>query len=59
MSNSALTDERALILLNEFAKYDKEALRLMVLLQDAKDFGDRDQLICKVHYYIREHSKHD
>lgn len=54
MYNHSVTDDRAIILLNEFAKYDPKALKLMALLQAAKDFGERDQLLCQVHHYIGE-----
>ena len=56
---NSITDERAVILLNEFAKIDGEALKLMVMLQDARDFGDRDQLICRVHRYIEDKANKD
>lgn len=54
MFNKTLTDENALILLNEFAKVDGKALKLMALLQAAKEFGDRDQLLCQIHRYLQD-----
>ena len=54
-----LTDDRALILLNEIAKIDSKALHLMAELQNSKDFGERDQLICKIHRFIKDKIKHD
>lgn len=54
-----LTDDRALILLNEFAKIDSKALGLMINLQNAKEFGDIDMLISQIHLYIKEKSSND
>ena len=49
-----MTDSRALVLLNEFAKVDPEALKLMAMLQDSRDWGDREMLIGKMHRYIED-----
>ena len=57
MSNTKMTDSRALVLLNEFAKIDKEALKLMAQMQDARDWGDREMLISKMHRYIEDKAK--
>lgn len=54
-----LSDERAVYLLNEFAKVDPKALRLMALLQDAREFGARDMLIGQIYAYLREQAKDD
>jgi hypothetical protein len=53
-----MTDERALIILNELAKTDSKALHLMANIQNSKDFGERDQLLCKMHRYIMDRIKH-
>lgn len=53
---NSMSDQQALILLNEFAKVDPKALKLMALLQDAKDFGEQDMLLNQIHNYIKEHT---
>ena len=55
----ALSDDKAIVLLNEFAKVDPKALKLMALLQAAKDFGDKDMILSQVHYYLKEHTTND
>ena len=52
-----LSDENAVLLLNEFAKFDPKALKLMALLQAAKEFGEQDMLLNQVHSYLKEHTK--
>lgn len=56
MYDYPLSDEKAIILLNEWAKTDNKALKLMVLLQNAKEWGERDILISQIHSYIRDHN---
>ena len=54
-----LTDENALILLNEYAKIDPKAFNLIVLLQSTKDFGEKDMLLSQIHRYVQESGSHD
>lgn len=56
-NNSDLTDENAILILNEHAKVDPYALKLMILLQNAKEFGESDMIISKIHHYLRENSE--
>lgn len=55
--NEVITDQRALVLICEFAKTDDEAFKLMVNLEKSKEYGESDMLLNKIHYYIREKIK--
>jgi hypothetical protein len=50
---SSLSDENALLLMVEFGKVDKEAMKLLLLLQDSKDFGEKDMVLNRIHYYLK------
>lgn len=49
-----LTDQNVLLLINEFAKIDTYALKLMIQLQDAKEFGQQDMILSKMHRYLKD-----
>lgn len=53
MSNS-LSDEKAILLVSEYAKTDQRAMRLLVRLIDTDEFGERDMVISRIHYYLKE-----
>lgn len=52
-----LTDENMLFLIAEFAKVDRKALSLMAELQDAKEFGEKDMALAKMHSYLRDRDR--
>lgn len=53
LQGNDLSDQQALILINEFAKVDNVALKLMIQLQDASDFGSIDMALNKIHWFLK------
>lgn len=49
-----LTDQRAISLIADLAKTDNEAFKLLINLQNSKDFGESDMIINKIHRYIKD-----
>lgn len=50
----SLSDKRALFKITELAKVDNKAMEFLVLLQDAREFGDRDMLFCQIQKYLED-----
>ena len=53
MYSAPLTDDNILILLAEVAKRDNEAFKILLEIQDAKEWVDSDVDLSKAHNYLR------
>ena len=53
MYSAPLTDDNILILLAEVAKRDNEAFKILLEIQDAKEWVDSDVALSKAHNYLR------
>lgn len=49
-----LSDPSILIIINEYAKTDMSALKLMTQLQASMDFGERDMILNRMLRYVKD-----
>lgn len=49
-----LTDQGAISLIADLAKTDNEAFKLLVNLQNSKEYGESDMLLGKIHRYLKD-----
>ena len=49
-----LSDPSVLIIINEYAKTDMSALKLMTQLQASTDFGERDMILNRMLRYVKD-----
>lgn len=54
-----LTDQQVLLFLFEYAEKDQKAMKLMIELQDNKDFGQRDMVLSQIHRYVQDRMDSD
>lgn len=52
-----MNDEQIIMLINDYAKTDPNAFLLMVKLQAAKEFGEKDMLINQMARYLKDNGK--
>lgn len=53
LQGNNISDNLLIDIINEFAKVDNKALKLMIQLQDAKEYGEKDMIVSQIYHYIK------